>query len=56
MPLVFRQWAIDKVEGLSSAAEEARDSMFKYIERVGKVARRQVERREASMAAAAAIL
>ncbi|MDA3020015.1 MAG: acyl-ACP desaturase [Actinomycetota bacterium] len=56
MPLVFRQWAIDKVEGLSSAAEEARDSMFKYIERVGKVARRQVERREASMSAAVAIL
>jgi acyl-[acyl-carrier-protein] desaturase len=56
MPLVFRQWAIDKVEGLSSAAEEARDAMFKYIDRVGKVARRQVERREASEAAAIAIL
>ena len=37
-------------------AEEARDAMFKYIERVGKVARRQVERREASEAAAIAIL
>ena len=56
MPLVFRQWAIDKVEGLSSAAEEARDVMFKYIERVGKVARRQVERREAAEASAIAIL
>jgi len=30
--------------------------MFKYIDRVGKVARRQVERREASEAAALAIL
>ena len=38
------------------AAEEARDAMFKYIDRVGKVARRQVERREASEAAAIAIL
>ena len=41
---------------LDRAAEEARDAMFKYIDRVGKVARRQVERREASEAAALAIL
>ena len=30
--------------------------MFNYIERVGKVARRQVERREAAAASAIAIL
>ncbi|MBM3828484.1 MAG: acyl-ACP desaturase [Actinobacteria bacterium] len=54
-PLVFRQWAIDKVEGLSAAAEEARVSLFKYIDRVAKVARRQAERlaeRQASVATA----
>ena len=55
-PLVFRQWAIDKVEGLSSAAEEARNAMFNYIERIGKVARRQIERREAATAAVVALL
>ena len=44
MPLVFRQWAVDKVEGLTSAAEEARDALFHYIDRVAKVARRHAER------------
>jgi acyl-[acyl-carrier-protein] desaturase len=44
MPLVFRQWALDKVVGLSAAADEARTSLFKHIDRVAKVARRQAER------------
>ncbi len=51
VPLVFRQWAIDKVEGLSASAEKARDEMMHFIERVGRVARRQIERREAAAAA-----
>lgn len=51
VPLVFRQWAIDKVGSLSAAAEKARDELMVYIERVGKVARRQIERREAAIAA-----
>ena len=55
MPLVFRQWAIDRVEGLTSVAEEARDSLFHYIERVGKVARRHAERLAERQAAAIAI-
>lgn len=55
MPLVFRQWAIDKVEGLSASAEKARENLMRHIERVGKVAKRQADRRAASVEAAAAI-
>ena len=55
VPLVFRQWAIDKVEGLSSSAEKARDNLMRHIERVGKVAKRQADRRAAALEAAAAI-
>lgn len=50
VPLVFRQWAIDKVGGLSATAEKAREEMMTFIERVGRVARRQIERREAAQA------
>lgn len=55
VPLVFRQWAIDKVEGLSSSAEKARDNLMRHIERVGKVAKRQADRRAAATEAAASI-
>ena len=51
VPLVFRRWAIDKVGGLSATAEKAREEMMTFIERVGRVARRQIERREAAQAA-----
>ena len=51
VPLVFRQWAIDKVGGLSATAEKAREEMMTFIERVGRVARRQIERREDAQAA-----
>lgn len=55
VPLVFRQWAIDKVEGLNASAEKARENLMRHIERVGKVAKRQAERRAAALDAAAAI-
>jgi acyl-[acyl-carrier-protein] desaturase len=45
MPLVFRQWGIDKVEGLNASGEKARESLMRFIERVGKVAQRQADRR-----------
>lgn len=54
MPLVFRQWGIDKVEGLSAKAEQARENLMRHIERVGKVAKRQAERRAASVETALA--
>ncbi len=45
IPLVMRHWAIDKVEGLSATAEQARDRLMHHIERVGRVAKRQADRR-----------
>jgi acyl-[acyl-carrier-protein] desaturase len=55
VPLVLRQWAIDKVEGLNASAEKARENLMRHIERVGKVAKRQADRRAAALDAAAAI-
>jgi acyl-[acyl-carrier-protein] desaturase len=55
VPLVLRQWAIDKVEGLNATAEKARENLMRHIERVGKVAKRQAERRAAAVEAASAI-
>ena len=55
VPLVFRQWAIDKVEGLSASAEKARENLMRHIERVGKVAKRQADRRASATEAAVAI-
>jgi len=55
VPLVFRQWAIDKVEGLTASAEKARENLMRHIERVGKVAKRQADRRASAIEADAAI-
>lgn len=44
-PLVVKQWALDKVQGLTSAAEQARESLFKHVDKLGKVANRIKERR-----------
>lgn len=52
VPLVLRHWAIDKVEGLDAEGEKARESLMRHIERVGKVAQRQADRRAAATAAA----
>ena len=52
IPLVMRHWAIDKVEGLSASAEQARDRLMHHIERVGRVAKRQADRRVSAAAAA----
>lgn len=51
IPLVVRHWAVDKIEGLSAAAEKARESLMHHIERVGRVAKRQADRRAAAAAA-----
>ena len=51
IPLVMRHWAIDKVEGLSATAEQARDRLMHHIERVGRVAKRQADRRASAAAA-----
>jgi acyl-[acyl-carrier-protein] desaturase len=44
-PVVIRHWALEKIEGLSSEAEEARTRLLTYIERIGRVGRRMAEKR-----------
>lgn len=45
-PVVIRHWGLEQLEGLDADGEGARASALKYIERVGKAARRLAERRE----------
>lgn len=52
VPLVLRHWAIDKVEGLNAEGEKARISLMRHIERVGKVAQRQADRRASASVSA----
>jgi acyl-[acyl-carrier-protein] desaturase len=49
-PVIYRQWKVDAVEGLSPAAEEARRRMVKHVDRVAKAGRRFAERRAESEA------
>ena len=49
-PVVIRHWGLEDVEGLDEAGEKARASVLKYIERVGKAARRLASRREPALA------
>jgi acyl-[acyl-carrier-protein] desaturase len=53
VPLIMRHWAVDKIEGLNATAEKARESLMRHIERVGKVAKRQADRRASAIAAEA---
>src|SRR5581483_7281525 len=46
-PVVLRHWRLEDVEGLSPEAEEARDRVLRYMGRLGSVARRLNERRQA---------
>lgn len=50
VPLVIRHWAIDKIEGLNGEGEKARVSLMRHVERVGKVAKRQADRRASAEA------
>ena len=47
VPVVLRCWGIDKVEGLDSDAEEARERLMAYLERIKRVAQRQADQRSA---------
>jgi len=49
-PVVVRHWRLEQLEGLDAAGERARASVLKYIERVGKAARRLASRREPALA------
>ncbi len=43
-PVVIRHWGLDSLEGLTPEAEQARESVITYIDRVGRVAERQRDR------------
>jgi acyl-[acyl-carrier-protein] desaturase len=49
VPLILRHWAVDKIEGLNASAEKARESLMRHIDRVGKVAKRQADRRASAV-------
>jgi acyl-[acyl-carrier-protein] desaturase len=49
VPLIVRHWAVDKIEGLNASAEKARESLMRHIDRVGKVAKRQADRRASAV-------
>lgn len=49
MPVVVRHWGVDKLEGLTPEAEQARTSLMTRIERIGKAGRRQAARRDEAL-------
>jgi acyl-[acyl-carrier-protein] desaturase len=51
VPVVLRTWNLENIEGLSQVGEEARDRLMKRMDRSERVAKRLVERREASLTA-----
>jgi len=46
VPVVLRHWGVESLEGLTPEAEEARDKLVHFIERVGRVGRRLASRRD----------
>src|SRR5690606_5108465 len=46
VPVVLRQWGVEQLTGLSDAAERARESLLKRIERIGRAGRRMARQRE----------
>jgi acyl-[acyl-carrier-protein] desaturase len=51
VPLLTRHWIIENVSGLNAAAEQARESLVKYMSRLAKIVARQQDRRATSVAA-----
>ena len=45
VPVVLRAWRIDQLTGLDAEAEEARDQLMAYLQRVKRVAQRQADQR-----------
>jgi acyl-[acyl-carrier-protein] desaturase len=45
VPVLLRQWNLDRLHGLKATAERARERLLDHVDRVGRVARRLVERR-----------
>lgn len=53
VPCVNRHWKLDKIEGLSAAAERAREGLFRQMARIKKVGDRLADKREARQGLAA---
>jgi acyl-[acyl-carrier-protein] desaturase len=51
VPMVMRQWQIDRLEGLDAEAEQSRDRLMARMAKSERVARRLAERRQESAAA-----
>lgn len=49
-PVVLKVWRIEALEGLTAAAEQARDALVHQIQRIGRAARRMSERAGRSQA------
>ncbi len=52
-PVVMGYWKIEEIEGLTAEAEQARERVITYINKVGKIAARMKTRREKNAAALA---
>ena len=52
VPVVLRQWKLADLEGLTPEAEEARERVVRFIDRMGSIARRLAAKREREQAAA----
>jgi acyl-[acyl-carrier-protein] desaturase len=44
VPVVFKHWHVEQLENLKSTAEQARERLVKYVEKVGNVAKRMKSR------------
>ena len=51
VPVVLRHWGVEGLTGLDAEAEQARASLLKRIERIGKAGRRFASRRDEQLAA-----
>jgi acyl-[acyl-carrier-protein] desaturase len=47
-PVILRHWALEKIEGLSTEAEQARDRIIKQIDRLSRLATKMTERAKAT--------
>jgi acyl-[acyl-carrier-protein] desaturase len=46
VPVLLRHWRLDRLQGLKATADQARERVLHHIDRVGRVARRLVARRD----------
>jgi acyl-[acyl-carrier-protein] desaturase len=52
VPVVLRHWNLESLTGLTPQGERARESALHHIERIGNVAQRAADRRDAALASA----